>query len=384
MVVPLAQQPDLSKRHTAMALAVAVAVFALGTAPIGAQTGGPVADGDFTGTIGLEGGFRVVIPEGSLVLRAQGSGPLQFTLRDGAMSGTWSLAGTTILDGEFSQAGAQAGAGIIIEGTGTFSGSGPFGGPPGAYRMSGTFESENTATVTVAVAGISQSATETTSDTFDEALTDVIVLCDMVVGRWDLRVRQQIEAVGFDEFIRGYFSASTGIDATEQAGQIGDLLADVAGWAADEGGVLVESRSLYIGGALALLDRAQRLQAELAAPSPCPPDHRFATQLTLAVQDVLTSLVGRLPGITTSHIVALALGSGAIGSGSPVPGPAAELNDLMVSDVQGKWNALTSDPAVNLADLLDTARAAQMLGIAELGGAGLTPADVLLVFGDGS
>jgi len=380
MVATLSQQPDLKKWHTAMALAVAATIFALGTAPIGAQTGGPVADGDFTGTIGLEGGFRVVIPEGSLVLRAQGSGPLQFTLRDGAMSGTWSLAGTTILDGEFS----QAGGGIIIEGTGTFSGSGPFGGPPGAYRMSGTFDSENTATVTVPVAGISQSATETTSDTFDEALTDVIVLCDMVVGRWDLRIRQQIDEVGFDEFLRGYFSASTGIDATEQAGRIGDLLADVAGWAADEGGVLVESRSLYIGGALALLDRAQRLQAELAAPSPCPPDHRFATQLTLAVQDVLTSLVGRLPGITTSHIVALALGSGAIGSGSPVPGSAGELTDLLVADVQGKWNALTSDPAVNLADLLDTARAAQMLGITELGGAGLTPADVLLVFGDGS
>ena len=380
MVATLSQQPDLKKWHTAMALAVAATIFALGTAPIGAQTGGPVADGDFTGTIGLEGGFRVVIPEGSLVLRAQGSGPLQFTLRDGAMSGTWSLAGTTILDGEFS----QAGGGIIIEGTGTFSGSGPFGGPPGAYRMSGTFDSENTATVTVPVAGISQSATETTSDTFDEALTDVIVLCDMVVGRWDLRIRQQIDEVGFDEFLRGYFSASTGIDATEQAGRIGDLLADVAGWAADEGGVLVESRSLYIGGALALLDRAQRLQAELAAPSPCPPDHQFATQLTLAVQDVLTSLVGRLPGITTSHIVALALGSGAIGSGSPVPGSAGELTDLLVADVQGKWSALTSDPAVNLADLLDTARAAQMLGITELGGAGLTPADVLLVFGDGS
>jgi hypothetical protein len=308
---------------------------------------------------------------------ATGEGPLQITLTDGTMTGTWNLDGTTLLFGLF---GEGAGA-VTIGGEGTFSGSGSFEGPPGQYRMVGPLTS--TSTVNVTAGGVvGGSSSDTSTDMLNEPLTDVIVLCDTIVGRWDMRIREQIESmanIGFGEFIRGYFSASTGIDATEQAERVEDLLSAIGEWVGGENEVLVDSTSLYIGSGLSLLDSVQRLQAELAAPTPCPPDPRFATQLSLGVQDVIAALLARFPGITTSNLVALGLGSGAIGSGSPAPERAAELTELLQADVQAKWADLAADEGSSAGDLLDTARAAQMLGITELGDGGMSPADVILV-----
>lgn len=362
----------MRSRPKVLALMLAAGLAVVSGAPVGAQTGGPVASGEFTGSVGVYGGFTMDLDEGSATVVADGEGPLQITLTDGTMSGTWSLDGTTFMFGSF-------GEGVVVMGgEGTMSGSGTVSGPPGQYRMVGSITSTNTVTATVSGV-MSQSASSTSTDPLDEQLTGVIVLCDTIVGRWDVRIRQEIEAAGFEEFIRGYFTASTGVDATEQAQQVEDLIADVAAWAGGQNEVAMESQTGYVNTAFGLLNRAQRLQAELEAPTPCPPDPLFTTQLTMAVQDVLGALIARFPGITTSALVTLGLGSGAIGSGSPAPEGAAALEAALEADVQAKWNDLVADEGSFLGDVLDTARAAQMLGITELGDSGLSPADVILV-----
>jgi len=335
-----------------------------------AQTGGPVASGDFTGVLGLDGGFRLDVDAGgSVTLTVAGSGPLQLKLIDGAMDGTWSLDATQSVNGIIGPTGAT----ITMTGGGPITGAGSIQGPPGDYRLTGSVTSTNT------VEAFGQTATSTETETLDEPLTDVLVLCDQIVGRWDLRIKQRIEEAGLDEFIRGYFSASTGVEATEQAQKIEALLADVSRWAGEAAGLETGERSLYLNRALNMLDRSQRLQAELAAPTPCPPDPTFTTDLALAMQDVLNTLLDRSPGITGSVIVSLALGSGAIGAGSPVPGPADALQARMEADLEAKFEDLIADLGVYETDLIDAARAAQMLGMESLGSGGLSPSDILLV-----
>lgn len=372
----------------AAALAVAAAsLVAAGSVSV-AQTGGPVASGDFTGIIAVNGGFGVDPSEfapdvsGSLVVLVDGTGPLELTLTDGAMAGTWSIAGTQRVDGTFSASAGGVTGNVVVTGDGTFTGSGELSGPPGDYSLAGSVTSTNTATVDAA--GFSQSATSTDTTPIQQTLTEVVVLCQQIYGRWDLELRQQIDAIGFDEFIRGYFSASTGVDATEQANEIQQFLTDVTEWAQGVGEVTIDNRSLFIGRALSILDAVEGFQAELAAPSPCPPDPTFATQLTLAVQDVLARLVAEVPGITNSRVVVLALRSGAIGSGSPVPAAAAALQAQLEADVQQQWNDdVAGYPgATTDADLLDTARTAQLLGMESLGE--ITPADVIIVLGEES
>jgi hypothetical protein len=362
----------------------AVSLAAVGTVS-NAQTSGPVASGEFSGAIAVNGGFSVDPANfvadvgGSLVVLVNGTGPLTLTLTDGTMAGDWSIVGTQVIDGAFSSSAGGITSTVVVTGDGTFDGSGQVAGPPGDYSLTGVLNQTNTANVEVA--GFSQSATSTDTNQLQQTLTDVVVLCQQIYGRWDLEIRQQIDDIGFDEFIRGYFSASTGVDASEQAVEIQQFLTGVTEWAQGVGDVTFGNRSLFIGRALSILDAVEGFQAELAAPSPCPPNPTFATDLTLAAQDTLARLVAELPGITNSRIVVVALRSGAIGAGSPVPAAAAALQAQLEADVQQQWDAeVAGYPATTTdAELLETARTAQLLGMETLGD--VSPGDVILVLG---
>ena len=365
-------------RHRRSSIALIVAGLLVAVVPIAAaQTGGaPVASGEFSGFVGLDGGFRLDIPEGGdITVFLNGSGPLDLTLADGTMTGNWSLDATQTLEGTI----GPASAGISMTGGGPIHASGEMSGPPGDYRMTGTYSQTNTATIVTPIA--TRSSTAEDSGAVDVALNDVLVLCDQIVGRWDYQVKQDLEGAGFDEFVRGYFSASTGIDATEQATEVEALVADINAWASSAPSVEEGGRSLYIGMGLALLNAAQRLQAELAAPTPCPPDPTFMTDLALAAQDALSNLIGRYRGITNPAVVALGLGSGAIGEGSPAGESADALEAQMDADIEAHWEDAIADENFSEAEIVDIAQAAQMLGKETLGTAGLSPGDVLLVFG---
>lgn len=196
-------------RSFGAATVVAVCAFA---ATAAAQTAGPVADGDFTGALAISGGFTANIDgggaSGAVTLLADGQGPLELTLRAGQMTGEWSLSGTETLGGTISGSAGGTTVNIVMDGAGEFAGSGQMSGPPSDYRLAGTVEFSNTTSVNVAGA-LSQSRTATETVTLNEPLTEVIVLCQDIHGRWDLEIRRDIEEVGFDEFLRGYFSAWT-------------------------------------------------------------------------------------------------------------------------------------------------------------------------------
>jgi hypothetical protein len=255
-------------------------------------------------------------------------------------------------------------------------------GPPGTYTMTGTVDFTNTATVTAA--GLTQSATSTDTNQVSLPLTDILVLCDSITGRWDYQVKQELEGVGFNEFIRGYFSATTGIDATEQAQEVEALIGDINSWASSEPGVEESGRSLYIGLGLALPSKAQTLQAQLNAPTPCPPDPTFMTHLSLAAQDALNNFVDRFPGFTTPAVVALAIGSGAIGAGSHAPEDGAALQAKMEAAVNDTFDSISDDLVANDGQAIDMARSGQMLGMETMGSSALSPGDVLLLLGCGN
>lgn len=365
-----------------------VGIAVLTTATVSAQTAGPVADGDFSGVISVDGQLSFPIgdggADGALIIGIAGQGPLEISLREGAMDGTWQMTGTTTTNGGF----ATAQGSISIEGGGTIEAGGAMSGPPTDYRMTGSVSTTQSVTVNVPGVG-AQSATASDSAPVDLSLTDVLVTCGGIYGRWDYQVRQAIAAQNINGFVRGYFSSSTGVDATEQADEVAALTEDVARWAGEAPGVEPGDGGLFIGRALSLLDRAQQLQSEIAAPTPCPPDPLFATQLTLAAQDVLSNLIATYPGITNPTIVALAAGSGAIGSGSAAPETADALQAQMEADVQAKYEeAIENFPDLTTDDdLIDIARTAEMLGMESLvidGGGDLSPSDILLVFGAGS
>lgn len=252
----------------------------------------------------MAGGFTVNIEvegaSGTITVVANGDGPLEISLEAGEMTGTWSIVdGVQTVGGTISGSAGGQTVDIIFIGDGTLNGSGTMVGPRADYRLQGSLTQTNT--INVNVGGIaSSSSTSADTNQLNAPLTDVIVLCQDIVGRWDLQVRQQVAAAdaavpqaSFDEFVRGYFTASTGVDATEQAEEVAELLSAVSSWAGEANSIESEDRGLYIGRGLAMLDQAQRLQAELSVDSPCPPDPTFATQLTLAAQDVLSTLIDR-------------------------------------------------------------------------------------------
>lgn len=371
-----AQKLDRPRRRTAVTLMVAGMLIA--AVPIAAaQTGGaPVASGEFTGSVGLDGGFGIDIPEGgNITVLLSGSGPLELTLTDGTMTGNWSLEAAQTLEGAI----GPASAGISITGGGPIHASGEMSGPPGDYRMTGTYNQSNTATVITPIT--TQSSTSEDSGAVDAALSDVLVLCDQIVGRWDYQVKQELQGAGFNDFVRGYFSASTGVDATEQAAEVEELVADINSWASSAPSVEEGGRSLYIGLGLALLASAQTLQAQLDAPTPCPPDPTFMTNLSLAAQDALNTFVDRYPGFTTPAVVGLAIGSGAIGSGSPSPEAGAALQAKMEAAINDTFDGIKDEILDNEAQAVDMARSGQMLGMDKMGSTDLSPGDILLLLG---
>lgn len=363
-------------RHRRSVVALVVAGLLVAAVPIAAaQTGSaPVASGEFSGSVGLDGGFSIAPTEGGeVVVLVNGTGPLELTLTDGTMSGTWLLPISQTISGEF-------GGAVTITGNGSGTSSGEMSGPPGNYAMTGTYDFTNTATVTVS--GLpAQSATTSDSGPVDVPITDVLVLCDQITGRWDHQAKQEIQGAGFNEFIRGYFSAKTGVDATEQAAEVASLVADVNAWASGAPGLEEGGRSLYIGLGLALLSRAQTIQAQLRAPTPCPPDPTFMTDLSLAAQDALNTFVDRFPGFTTPAVVGLAIGSGAIGAGSPAPADGAALQAKMEAAINETFDGIKDDLVANENQAIDMARSGQMLGMDRMGSTELSPGDILLVLG---
>ena len=130
----------------AVLAATAIATAAVMPSMVGATDtaapAGPVGTGitgEYVGTIGLNGGFSPRLAEIAAEAGATGIGdaymnflydligPLTITMDDGAMDGSWSMAGTGIIEGELSGGGME----IRIYGDGVYDGAGTLTGTPG-------------------------------------------------------------------------------------------------------------------------------------------------------------------------------------------------------------------------------------------------------------
>jgi hypothetical protein len=132
-----------------------------------------------------------------------------------------------------------------------------------------------------------------------------------------------------------------------------------------------------------LLDQAQRLAAASTAAPGCVPPCDFITPLAYAVTDVLGVVIAAAPGSTTSTMVSLALGAGAMSQCGGATGES--LRDALRADLEVRIQNLLADDAQNdpiwELELLDVAVTAQMLGVDSIGPGGLSPSDIFVLLG---
>lgn len=359
------------------------------TLPSIADAAGPPGSGvtgEYVGTIGLNGGFSPrldeiaanagapVAIEGDVLFAYDFLGPINITMSDGDMNGSWSMTGTGIVTGLFGAAGLSIG----ISGDGDFKGTGTVTGVPGSYLFDASFDSSVTVTIDNPVSG-PVSSTQSGVDSFNATLTQVSVACDQISGRWDFEINQSLQEISFDAFLKGYFTA---VSAPEEArAAIEELTKSINEWASRERDPGDQS-SLWID-AFSILELAQLAIADLTAAGGCEPPCDFTTPLTHAAANTVLAAIADEPGSTTSYAVSLLLGSGSMSECDPAF--ADSLRTALVDDLE-----LRIDDLVNRADsgepgwqrnVIDAARTAQLLGLETFGTTGLAPSEVLVILG---
>jgi hypothetical protein len=369
---------------TALATATAVPSLAGATGPAG--TG---VTGEYVGSIGLNGGFSpnlaaiaaeagaAAVGDGYLVFLYDLAGPLTITMTDGAMDGSWAMAGTGLIEGDLSSGGMQ----LLMYGDGVFDGTGTLSGTPGAYRFNATFDSSATVTIENQFTGPITS-TESGIDSYSTALTSVSISCDQISGRWDYEINQGLEGINVDAFLNGYFTAvSAPEEIQEVASEITDNINAWADSAANDPGPGLDGSVLE---AIIILEVAQDLSADLVAAGGCTPPCDFSTPMNFAAADFAVTSLANNPGSTTSYLVSLLLGSGSLSDCDPEL--AEQLRQMLVDDLNIRIADLLAEGAETQPnwerDMIDAARAAQMLGMETFGPGGVSPSDVSLILGD--
>ncbi len=364
-------------RLTGALVVLAAASAAILPGVAGAQTSGPVASGEFFGDISISGGFDGKVERGgiTMVLRydLEGNGPANITLEDGQMSGMFSMPGTAGFTAKDDKSG------LNVVGTSKWSlTNGSFSGPPADYRMTSLWSIETTAVIeTPGFGKVSNTSSE--SEQIAEPLIAPIVLCEYLVAQFDMRIRQEIDSIpAFNERIRGYVYTSTREPNEEEvAKSITQLRGDVTAWSASAASASDSRGAIQEG--LNLLERSNSLMRQQTKPTPCPNEQRFVTELTLATRDVLTTLLEVFPGTTGFDTVILAVGTSAIGAGTPDRVAGFEVREAMKADIQARYEATSINDEAAMTDI---ALAADTIGIEALISAdktsSLSPTDLLL------
>lgn len=327
---------------------VVVMVAMAATSTAAAQVAGPTMDdGTYTGTISVSGSFGFGIEQdattGRITWSGSGSGPATLVIEEGRASGDWAMSGSGTIDGVFSGPAGDItidGVQDVLEGRGSFTGAG------GAYRLVGTSDSRVTASVTVPGLG-TQSSTQTSSDPVDAPLHDLLFACNHLVGRYDHDVKQDLDAIGFDESLVGAITLvrEPHSDETEQALQdltatLGEALRDIhsSDWLAQLEGV---------GRLAEVIQGAAEVAQTLNEPSPCPASDqhylelaadiaRQATEALLAVQ-----AAGELD-VPTSVLFDAVIAMAATGLAGTPEGQA--LMDSVQAIIEQRWTELGADP----------------------------------------
>jgi hypothetical protein len=314
------------------------------------------------------------------------SGPLDLAITNGAMDGEYTLGGPANLQIQNAQAGlilSRIVSNFNVEATGSLI------GPPGASLLNGDFNW--TGTTTRELYGLGATTFEEPPELVQHSvpLTEVIITCNLVTGRWDARFIEAFTSAGLEAFLYGYFTAravSSTDDTDDVRSNVEGLTDRINEWAGKAQEVTPDGQLLYLLDAHDLLDLAQRLAAQPAVSGQCVDPCDFITPLAMAADAGLRTLVAKMPGSTNSSMASLALGSGALSrcASAVLKG----LRDVLRSDLEVRIDNLLADGAQNdpiwELELLDVARTAQMLGVEKLGPGGISPGEVFTLLGASS
>lgn len=333
--------------------------------------------------------------QGRIDTRGDAAGEAAIVVGSESISGSWVLEGSGTVDGVIVLDDSY-----VFAGNTTMTGSGEFSGTPSDGRLTGSLQSTGQATATTSKGSVPIPIEN--EDPFDEPLTDLLVSCSQLLGRWDSELQEKMEARGGPGFhvtvngIAAYFVLSDTIVITAESA-IADQMRDLA---KRGNSTLGEARAggdglVAIVEGAELLRAVEQLQADIAGKeSDCPTDKAFTNILTLVAQDALdTTLLGFETDPTLSadaeslrYLLRLGQGTGAIGSGAKDTGRAVALGNRMEAVANESFDEATlsyasgNDAALN--EAVSLAALGEQQGWSLENSKGISGADVLAVTGN--
>lgn len=330
----------------------------------------PIDDGTYTGRVGLGGSFWFSQEGVTVVWRGGGVGPLEVTVSDGELAGTWSMDGSADINGlglPFEMVGINT-----WTSTGTVTGSDP-------YLMEGSGSGMSSVTV----AG----RTSDTDYSFPVASIPwqgVMQVCGQVLGNWDQAIDAAMEGAPLQYSMRSYFSLFSTDYTTDLDDQIGDLIEEATRLQQD----MSVEETLLLGDLAVLLLKAEDLMGQVGEqPESCPADPSFMRIITQVVGDVMNTFLGKWasdePGsfqmVALRRLVEVGLRAGAIGAGAADRGTASFIQAQAEQVLQRQFDFVAAQDPMSDHDLTTIATSATLLGYTFE--SGITGRDLCLVLG---
>lgn len=320
----------------------------------------PIDDGTYSGTVGLGGAFWISESGVTMLWNGTGSGPLEFTVADGEMDGSWSMDGAADVSARglpFPVAGANT-----WTMTGRVHGSDP-------YHMEGSGRGQTSAT-----GGGASSQGSYSIPTTSAPLQGVLQVCGQVIGNWDQAIEASFEDLPVQHSIRSYFAAFSTDYMTDFEMEVQQLLEDATRLKDRIGD---EEDTLLLDALANLLHRSEDLLGRLELqPDSCPPDPSFMRIITQVVQDAMHAMLDRWSGqepgyfqmVALQHLVSVGLRAGAIGAGAVDPGVAAFLEGKAGEVLQRQFDSVMDEESPDIDTWMTLLVTADMLGYSFEGG----------------
>lgn len=330
----------------------------------------PIDEGNYAGTVGLSGSFWFSEEGVTVIWRGSSSGPIEFAVAGGELTGTWSMAGDADITGyglPFQMAGVNT-----WSMTGTVSGSDP-------YIMEGSGSGSSTVTAAGQTAG-SNYGIPTTSAPWE----GVMQVCGQVLGNWDQAIEASMDGAPLQHNLRSYFSAFSLDFTTELDQQIESLVERATAFQQNLSG----DEILVLGELAVLLAEAEEVMSQIdAQPAGCPADPEFMRIITQIIGDIMNTFLGRWSGqepdflqmVALRRLVEVALRAGAIGAGAADAGSASFLEVRAENILQRQFDLAVAQDPMSDQDLTVIAVTATMLGYTF--DTGIAGGDICLVLG---
>ncbi len=359
-----------------------------------------LADGVYEGSVNFTGGFILDLADfvdetglgdgsvnfgGQATLDAAISGPASMTVAGGDVTGEWTLAGPSTMDGLFTGSAGGRTVVLLLEAVSVHDGAGTFSGLADAASMLGTMNS--TVNATVNFDGREQSATSNNSDELALTLTEPLGDCGRAFARVDLELRQDIEALpGATATIIGVFTGAPAdgaydfIELEVLNGRIAALWNRLA---------TAEDALDLIAEAFELLRDIEAAEDQLEGLD-CGQDADFANAMTLLAADLVRvaldlAATGNFPPgeqlVIIERALELGLRTGALGAGSVDRGGASQTAERARAAIQRVFSeaSVNGDSKV----VLEAALLARQYGWMLVAETGLTSDDALFGLGEG-